>query len=299
VASPNDQPTVSVVIPCYNQGRYLAEALHSVIGQSYARWRCTVINDGSTDHTREVALEFAKQDGRIQYVEQQNRGLAAARNRGLDEIGGEYVQFLDADDILLSTKFERQLAALERTQELALAYSDYRHGHAEDMSVELEHEYLSPKLSETAPLLDLAGRWETEIGIPTHCFLFDARFFRSLGVRFDERLASHEDWDCWLRIFAMKPAVFYVDRKLAVYRMTPHSMCKNMRAMENGFVQAIRKQQELFAGDRALQACLGDKISRTRSYYRRRRRERLTAACNRAWAGIRRGLDRHLLWRLG
>src|SRR5918994_6968888 len=93
---------VSVVIPCYNQARFLGEAIQSVLCQGYPDLEIIVVDDGSTDATGEVASNFAKEDPRVGLVRQENRGLAAARNRGLSEAGGGDVVFLDSDDRLVS-----------------------------------------------------------------------------------------------------------------------------------------------------------------------------------------------------
>lgn len=90
-------PLVSVIIPCYNQGRYLAEAIDSACGQSYPNAEVIVVDDGSTDETREVARRYPD----VTYVHHRNAGTAEARNLGLKTSRGEYVIFLDADDRLL------------------------------------------------------------------------------------------------------------------------------------------------------------------------------------------------------
>jgi glycosyltransferase involved in cell wall biosynthesis len=90
------RPTVSVVIPCFNQARFLAAAVASVLGQSYACHECIVVNDGSTDDTAAVASSLG-----VQLIEQSNRGVSEARNTGLAASHGELVVFLDADDELL------------------------------------------------------------------------------------------------------------------------------------------------------------------------------------------------------
>src|SRR5215203_5803703 len=87
---------VSVVIPCYNQARFLGEAIRSVLCQGYTDLEIIVVDDGSEDGTEEVASGYAKEDPRVRLIRQENRGLAAARNRGLAEAGGEYVVFLDS-----------------------------------------------------------------------------------------------------------------------------------------------------------------------------------------------------------
>src|SRR5215211_5128611 len=97
---------VSVVIPCYNQARFLGEAIQSVLCQGYTDLEIIVVDDGSNDGTEEVASGYAREDPRVRLIRQENSGLAATRNRGLAEAGGEYVVFLDSDDRLVSGALE-------------------------------------------------------------------------------------------------------------------------------------------------------------------------------------------------
>ena len=90
--------TITIVIPCFNQAKYLPEAIESVMKQSFENWQCIIVNDGSTDNTEEVALSWSKQDNRIQYLKQENRGVSAARNTGISSAVGEFILPLDADD---------------------------------------------------------------------------------------------------------------------------------------------------------------------------------------------------------
>ena len=169
-------PQVTVIIPTYNQAKYLKDALNSLIDQTFEDWECIIINDGSTDDTGEVIRSYAGKDSRICYVEQANSGLAAARNRGLEKVKGRYIQFLDSDDALHKNKLQLQLALLSQTKELALSYSDYITSIENDLSIPHPY-YLTPKFNSNNLLYDLILRWETEISIPIHCFLFDAKFF--------------------------------------------------------------------------------------------------------------------------
>src|SRR5829696_1229138 len=104
---------VSVVIPCYNQARFLGEAIRSVLCQGYTDLEIIVVDDGSKDSTEEIASGYTKADTRVRVIRQENRGLAAARNRGLSEAGGEYVVFLDSDDRLVSEALEVGVRELE------------------------------------------------------------------------------------------------------------------------------------------------------------------------------------------
>lgn len=91
-------PKVSVIVANYNNARYLRDCLQSVAGQSFADFECIVVDDGSTDGSAKIIRQFARRDSRFVPVFQENRGVSAARNRGLDMASGEYVAFLDSDD---------------------------------------------------------------------------------------------------------------------------------------------------------------------------------------------------------
>jgi glycosyltransferase involved in cell wall biosynthesis len=120
----NKPVAVSVVIPFWNAGTFLREAVDSVLAQTLPAWELLLVDDGSTDRSSAIAQEYARrQPHRIRYLEHeghQNRGVAASRNRGVREARGEYVAFLDADDAWLPRKLEEQLAILEAEPEAAL-----------------------------------------------------------------------------------------------------------------------------------------------------------------------------------
>ena len=247
---PNPRTKVSVVIPCHNQARFLPDAVASVQSQSHSDWECIIVNDGATDETGLVAESLARSDQRISVVHQSNLGLSAARNVGLHLASGRYVQFLDADDAVEPSKFHAQLRALAAIDGLALSYSDYRYCPEDDVTKTATPNYYPPPRFTTArPIWDLASRWETELSIPIHCFLFDARLFTDLGVQFDEGLPSHEDWDCLMQIFKIEPKVVHVAGALAVYRLHPASLSKNQAKMAQGYDLALEKQISAFEGD--------------------------------------------------
>ena len=95
-----EKPLVSIVVPCYNAAKYLAACLNSVVAQDYENWECILINDGSRDETLEILSEFAAQNPKLKVFSQDNAGLSASRNRGMDLAKGEFVYFLDSDDLL-------------------------------------------------------------------------------------------------------------------------------------------------------------------------------------------------------
>ena len=108
-------PLVSVIMPLYNAEKYVGEAIESVINQTYTNWELIIVNDGSTDNSLGVALKY--QSEKIKVFTQENKGASAARNYGLREAKGDYIQFLDADDVISANKLEEQLMVLDGSLE--------------------------------------------------------------------------------------------------------------------------------------------------------------------------------------
>lgn len=237
---------ISVIIPCYNQAKYLKDAIDSVLAQTYSNWECIIINDGSTDHTETIALAFTTKDTRIKYVKKENGGLSSARNAGLDVAVGKYIQFLDADDILLANKFETQLNMLTEpaTSDKVVLYTNYTCGKAENILEAIPANGNTKFLTE-AYLQELILRWESDLIIPCHSFLFSSYFFAEEQIRFDETLPNHEDFDCWIAIFSKNPQVLFYNEILCVYRLSPGSMSSNMRLMGEGFIKVLNKHLKM------------------------------------------------------
>ena len=115
-----ESPLVSVIIPVYNYERYLGEALESVLGQTYRNLEVIVVDDGSTDQSREVARSFAARG--VVYCHQNHAGIGPARNKGVELARGEFLAFLDADDRWPLEKIERQLKAFENDPALEMVF---------------------------------------------------------------------------------------------------------------------------------------------------------------------------------
>ena len=93
-------PLVSVIIPCFNCDKYLEEAVESVLAQTFTNFECLIVDDGSTDNTRQISESLVRRDSRVKYYFQDNNGVASARNFAIRQARGEWIQFLDADDWL-------------------------------------------------------------------------------------------------------------------------------------------------------------------------------------------------------
>jgi glycosyltransferase involved in cell wall biosynthesis len=194
-------PLVSVVVPTYNYGRFIGEALDSLRAQTHGAWECVVVDDGSTDDTEEVVARVSAADPRVRYLRQPNRRQAAAKNTGLADARGRYVQFLDADDLLEPRKLERQVEFLEANPAADIVYGGARYFHTGRPG-----ERLYGMFGEEAPWmpeLSGAGGGLVRALVRMNIMAINAALVRREAVEdvgpFDPALPPVEDWDFWLR----------------------------------------------------------------------------------------------------
>jgi glycosyltransferase involved in cell wall biosynthesis len=186
---------VSVYTPTYNYGRFLGEAIQSVLDQTFQDWELIVVDDGSTDGTREVVDAFA--DPRIHYVYQENQGNPAARNTALRLARGEYVACLDADDAWFPEKLEKQVAKLDSLPPtVGLVYGNVYLFSDEDGSIiqrflEIQ---IPPRGRVFKKLLPNEGYF-----IHDTAALIRREVFDRVGL-YDESLLRFQDWEMWVRI---------------------------------------------------------------------------------------------------
>jgi glycosyltransferase involved in cell wall biosynthesis len=259
-------PMVSIIIPTHNDWPVVCEAIDSALNQTHKNIEIIVVDDGSTDNT-EKHLKNNYKD-RIAFVHQVNKGPGSARNTGMKYASGKYLQFLDADDLLDPDKIRIQIGELEKVSEGALSYCDYVSCDIEDMSVTYDYRHLSPKLQSDNPLEDIILKWETELSIPIHCFIFNSVLFRENRITFDETLLANEDWDCWMNLFALNPKIVYIDKVLAYYRVKKDSRCSNRLKMRKSHLVAIDKQIKINKYNREIVGKLYSRKTRMKYLYR-------------------------------
>lgn len=249
-------PRVSVIVPSFNRARYLGDAIDSVRAQTVDDWECIIVDDGSTDGADRVARKLARSDARVTVHCQHNRGPSAARNVALARASGDWVQFLDADDLLDPTKLERQLSAVEGS-EVCVAQCDYR-DRFDDPSVDPSREWhVSPRLSPGRELVDLVVRWATDIAPPIHSFLVRRERLAREKILFNESLRAFEDWDFWVRLFSTDPGLAWVPEVLVTYRRHSENATRQIWPMVRGFHAAIRVQREHWRDDPLLRRLIG------------------------------------------
>jgi glycosyltransferase involved in cell wall biosynthesis len=243
-------PIVSVIVPCYGQAHLLPQAVASVQAQSMPNWELLVVDDGSPDDTAQVTESLVNADARVRLLRQRNGGLSAARNAGVAASRGEYIQFLDADDVLMPRKLEIQLGAHRNLPDDSVTYTDYLYGTAEDPWTPIPKQRLDIQFRTARPIIDFAARWEFAFSIPIHSALIPRALVSSLDGPFDTSLPNHEDWDFWMRLCGVAKAWLLIEEGLAVYRVSTSSMSRDRNRMWSGFSKAIAKHWRLQRNDR-------------------------------------------------
>jgi glycosyltransferase involved in cell wall biosynthesis len=219
-------PLISIIIPCYNQGKYLTIAVKSIISQTYSNWECIIMDDGSTDDTFQIARELYNHNSRVKYYHKTNGGLSNARNEGIRKAKGEFIQFLDADDFLEKDKLQISLNNIIKDPLCKLVISNFVRC-TEDDAIR------------TPPYCDLSAidfnfesillNWDKTFTIPIHCALFKSELFEN--YLFKEDIGAKEDWLMWLHIFSASPIVAFINLPLVVYREHDKSMSYNKLLM--------------------------------------------------------------------
>lgn len=198
---------ITVVMPCFNAERYVREAVDSVLNQSFPSVELIVVDDGSTDRSREILASYGS---RIRVLSQENRGPYPARNFGISESHGEFVAFLDADDWWSLDCLEKLEAALTGDQSVALAYCGWQ-------NVGVEGGRGDPYVPPDYELEDKAARFlRSAAPWPIHAALVRREILDKVGG-FDLDLPTCMDYDLWLRIAVSRP-IHLVPKVMAFYR---------------------------------------------------------------------------------
>lgn len=238
-------PQVTVVVPCYNQAHYLADALGSILAQTFRDWECIVVNDGSQDNTIDVVRTWVERDSRFRYIEKANGGLSSARNAGIMAARGDFLQFLDADDLLEVEKLAWQIQTLNDNPHTAIVYSDVRY-FSEDAPQESRFSLFDPDEPWVEPAwLDPRPFFEKLLEdnmMAVNCPMLRRSVINRVGL-FDEKMHALEDWHYWLRCAAKGVAFQFAQapNTLALVRIHPASMSQNRARMRHArYEKAVR-----------------------------------------------------------
>jgi glycosyltransferase involved in cell wall biosynthesis len=221
-------PLVSVIIPTYNRGWILKEALDSVLAQDFKDYELIVVDDGSTDNTREILGSYGRD---IVVLEQSNQGVSAARNRAIAAAAGKFVAFLDSDDLWLPQKLSRQLdffysnadARINQTEEIWV-----RNGMR--VNPKNRHQKFSGMIFEHSLALCL---------VSPSAVMIEKTLFEIVGV-FDENLPACEDYDLWLRISCRFP-VYLLDTPLIIKRGGHEDQLSRVAGLDRFRIRSLHK----------------------------------------------------------
>ncbi len=253
-------PIVSVIIPTFNTEQYIAEAIESVLNQSYQDYEVIVVDDGSTDDTPSVLDAYLD---RIRYFYKQNGGPASARNLGIRHAQGEYIAFLDADDLWFPHKLETQLKVFEDSPGIGLVHSS--------------RIYFDDRNREPERIRARAEQYNSEDAFP---YLFLRNFignstvivrktcFEEVGL-FDEspEFLGTEDYDMWLRISYRYP-IGYVSTPLSKYRVREGQLSKNIEKACLNERNVIEKAIRIFPDiERKISISVADRFARLTCEY--------------------------------
>lgn len=242
-------PKVSVIIPAYNVAPYIGETLDSVFAQTFADYEVIVINDGSPD-TEELERALARFVDRVSYLKQENRGASAARNTGLRAAQGEFVAFLDADDLWLPNYLGEQIKFMtERGCDLVCGDAEV----FSDVSNEGQT-YMESLMADAPPRDDVTflGLLSAEQSLITSGVVVRRELVLQVGL-FDETLRNSQDFDLWLRLARNGTRMAYQRRTLLRYRSRDNSLSGdevNVHRRELRVLEKVERSYDLSPAER-------------------------------------------------
>lgn len=230
------KPLVSVITPMCNASEFVSETVSSVQAQTYDNWEMLVVDNHSTDNSREIVLGFSAQDPRVKLMacEYNSGSPARPRNVGIKNAAGEYICFLDADDLWLKDKLEKQVSFMEAHPDVFLLYGRYRimkNGSLLDVRVE-------PPLKKMKAGMIFDELFLADNFIPCLTVMFRNR--KEEGYLFDEDPGSMEDLDLWLRIARREKAGF-MDEPSAIYRVHGKSTTASIKVFFRKYSKLLKK----------------------------------------------------------
>ena len=228
-----NQPLVSVIMPCYNMERFIAESIHSVIRQTYENWELLIVDDASTDGTVEVIQSLCRQEERIRLeVKPKHSGIADSRNRCIQMAKGQFLAFLDADDVWYTQKLEQQLHFMTE-HNIGFSYSSYK-------CIDEDSHDLGKIVRATENLDYEAYLRNTIIGCST--VMIDTEKVGDVVV---PDFRTSEDTATWLNILKKGFIAYVIEQPLASYRIRRKSASSNKLKATTDLWRVYRRQEKL------------------------------------------------------
>lgn len=204
---------VSIITPSYNSALYIKNTIASVQAQTLRDWEMIIVDDGSIDNSADIIRDIAINDSRIKLIQKENGGSASARNVGLQQAKGDYIQFLDADDTIAYDKLERQVELMDQ-KGLDVTYTDYKLTQFDGMT---HSQLMGFRLN----LFKLLAGWGVFGTIPLHAFLYRHSFLTKHDIKNTSEVKEREDWDFHIKVFGAYPKI----ERLAQYCGAYYFLC--------------------------------------------------------------------------
>ena len=218
---------VSVIMPAYNAEKYITESIQSVQQQTHSNWELIIIDDGSTDNTKTLVLQFAKTDTRIKYFFQQNGKQGRARNNGIRQASGNLIAFLDADDLWLPEKLEKQILFIDSAK-ADIVFADVMV--IDEKRKKLKDSWGVQKKSYAGSAGIIAFLKENKMPLLT--VLAKKESIQKVnGFKESDEIQYGEDYELWLKMLQNNFAFAGSNEKLAIYRQHETQSTKNTKAM--------------------------------------------------------------------
>lgn len=208
---------VSILMPMFNSDKWLADTLRSVQDQTHSNWELIIIDDGSEDNSFEIANEFSNNDNRIKVYQQPNKGACAARNKAFELSSGDYIQYLDADDLLVPNKIEKQLSTILNVNENnAIANCGWEKFHKQPSDAINNKQRIDK--SYKSPVEWLLDSWILGEHGQTNCWLTPRNIIEKVGG-WDESLTVNQDGEFFCRVLLEASHIYFVDEVKVYYRI--------------------------------------------------------------------------------
>lgn len=214
-------PLISIIIPTYNRANLISETLDSILAQTYQKWECIIIDDGSTDNTEEIIRHFLIKDNRFEYFKRPKKAIKGpgfCRNYGFEKSTGEFIYWFDSDDILLIDALEKRVNCFQEKVDVVIGRAEFFDSNSKEIlfrnkivSQDLIYDYF-------------VGNVTFYVSGP----MWRKKFLIKHQLLFDEKISYLDDWDFNLRALYVKPNIVILDEVMFLYRSHAYSLSKQV-----------------------------------------------------------------------
>lgn len=229
----NNITTVTIVLPAYNASEYLTETVNSVLSQTYQDFELLVIDDGSTDNTKDIVNDFCERDSRIRLISQKNQGVSVARNNGIKTARGEYIAFLDSDDLWLPNKLAKHVEHLQANPKLGLSFARVEFVTCDGKST---GKYSNPRMVN----ISAKDLYEENAAVTPSNAVISRTALEQVGG-FDGELSGAADAELFLRLKCHGWEVEGINEILVLYRTSLGGMSSQLYKMEEDWNRLSQK----------------------------------------------------------